>query len=401
MEISPETQQFIREHLSDNVRTLALQAKKYPDVDMPTAITQIAGRQTAAEKIPSWKEIEDIWYPKHLSLEQCSSESTARYKASRLQGESLTYLTAGFGIDCSFLADGFKSATYVERQKELCEIAAHNFPILNLNHITVRNEDGVAYLQTMSPVDCIFLDPARRNEHGGKTVAISDCEPDVAELEELLLSKANRVMVKLSPMLDLSLALKELRHTQEVHILSVNNECKELLLLLGQEPPAEQNPLEEVSIHCVNLFTKGVQEKQHFVFTREQEQRSECMYTDTLGSYLYEPNTSLLKAGAFRSIAAAYPIKKLHPNSHLYTSDVLITDFPGRAFRIINQCSFNKKEIKESLSDLKKANITVRNFPATVAELRKRINLAEGGDTYLFASTLNNGQKILLRCEKA
>lgn len=401
MEISPETQQFIREHLSDNVRTLALQAKKYPDVDMPTAITQIAGRQTAAEKIPSWKEIEDIWYPKHLSLEQCSSEITARYKASLLQGESLTDLTAGFGIDCSFLADGFKSATYVERQKELCEIAAHNFTILNLNHITVRNEDGVAYLQTMSPVDCIFLDPARRNEHGGKTVAISDCEPDVAELEELLLSKANRIMVKLSPMLDLALALKELRHTQEVHILSVNNECKELLLLLGQEPPAEQNPPEEVPIHCVNLFTKGVQEKQHFVFTREQEQRSKCMYTDTLGSYLYEPNTSLLKAGAFRSIAAAYPIKKLHPNSHLYTSDVLITDFPGRAFRIINQCSFNKKEIKESLSDLKKANITVRNFPATVAELRKRINLAEGGDTYLFASTLNNGQKILLRCEKA
>lgn len=401
MQISPETQQFIREHQSDDIRALALQAKKYPNVDMPTAITQIAGRQTAAEKIPSWKEIEDIWYPKHLSLEQCSSEITARYKASLLQGESLTDLTAGFGIDCSFLAAGFQSVTYVERQEELCEIAVHNFPILNLNHITVKNEDGVDHLKAMSPVDCIFLDPARRNEHGGKTVAISDCEPDVAELEELLLSKANQVMVKLSPMLDLSLALKELRHTQEVHILSVNNECKELLLLLGQEPPAEQNPPEEVPIHCVNLFTKGVQEKQHFVFTREQEQRSECMYTDTLGSYLYEPNTSLLKAGAFRSIAAAYPIKKLHPNSHLYTSDVLITDFPGRAFRIINQCSFNKKEIKESLSDLKKANITVRNFPATVAELRKRINLAEGGDTYLFASTLNNGQKILLRCEKA
>lgn len=401
MQISPETQQFIREHQSDDIRALALQAKKYPNVDMPTAITQIAGRQIAAEKIPSWKEIEDIWYPKHLSLEQCSSEITARYKASLLQSESLTDLTAGFGIDCSFLAAGFQSVTYVERQKELCEIAVHNFPILNLNHITVKNEDGVDHLKAMSPVDCIFLDPARRNEHGGKTVAISDCEPDVAELEELLLSKANRVMVKLSPMLDLSLALKELRHTQEVHILSVNNECKELLLLLGQESPAEQNPLEEVPIHCVNLFTKGVQEKQHFVFTREQEQRSECMYTDTLGSYLYEPNTSLLKAGAFCSIAAAYPIKKLHPNSHLYTSDVLITDFPGRAFRIINQCSFNKKEIKESLSDLKKANITVRNFPATVAELRKRINLAEGGDTYLFASTLNNGQKILLRCEKA
>lgn len=400
IQISPETQLFIREHSSDDVRTLALQAKKYPDIDMPTAITQIAGRQVAAEKIPSWREIEEIWYPKHLSLEQCSSETTARYKARLFQGDSLTDLTGGFGIDCSFLAAGFKSATYVERQEELCEIAEHNFPILNLNHINVRNEDGVAYLQTMSPVDCIFLDPARRNEHGGKTVAISDCEPDVAGLEELLLSKAKRIMVKLSPMLDLSLALKELKHTQEVHILSVNNECKELLLLLGQEAPTEQVPPEEIPIRCANLFTKGAQEEQHFAFTREQEQHSQCTYTDSLGDYLYEPNASLLKAGAFRSVAAAYSVRKLHPNSHLYTSDTFIGNFPGRIFRIVNQCSFNRKEAKESLADLKKANVTVRNFPATVAELRKRLHLTEGGDTYLFASTLNDGRKVIIRCEK-
>ena len=234
MQISPETQLFIREHSSDDVRVLALQAKKYPDIDMPTAITQIAGRKVAAEKIPSWWEIEKIWYPKHLSLEQCSSEITARYKARLLQGDSLTDLTGGFGIDCSFLATGFKSATYVERQEELCEIAAHNFPVLNLNHINIKNEDGVTYLQAMSPVDCLFLDPARRNEHGGKTVAISDCEPNVAELEELLLQKANRVMIKLSPMLDLTLALNDLKHVRQAHIVSVGNECKELLLLLGQ-----------------------------------------------------------------------------------------------------------------------------------------------------------------------
>ena len=400
IQISPETQLFIREHSSDDVRALTLQAKKYPDIDMPTAITQIAGRQVAAEKIPSWREMEEIWYPKHLSLEQCSSETTARYKARLFQGDSLTDLTGGFGIDCSFLAAGFKSATYVERQEELCEIAAHNFPILNLSHIDVRNEDGVAYLQTMSPVDCIFLDPARRNEHGGKTVAISDCEPDVAGLEELLLSKAKRIMVKLSPMLDLSLALKELKHTQEVHILSVNNECKELLLLLGQEAPTEQAPPEEIPIRCANLFTKGAQEEQHFAFTREQEQRSQCTYTDSLGDYLYEPNASLLKAGAFRSVAATYSVRKLHPNSHLYTSDTFIENFPGRIFRIVNQCSFNRKEAKESLADLKKANVTVRNFPATVAELRKRLHLTEGGDTYLFASTLNDGRKVIIRCEK-
>lgn len=398
IQISPETQAFIREHQADDVRTLALQSRKYPDVDMPTAITQIAGRQVAAEKIPSWKEIEDIWYPKHLSLEQCSSEITARYKARLLarlpQKESFADLTGGFGIDCSFLAAAFKSATYVERQKELCEIAAHNFPILGLPHLNVRNEDGVSYLEAMSPVDCIFLDPARRNEHGGKTVAISDCEPNVAELENLLLNKASSVMVKLSPMLDLSLALKELQHTREVHIISVNNECKELLLLLGQS--LSENTV-EIPIHCINLSTKG---EQHFAFSREQEQRSECTYTNTLGTYLYEPNASLLKAGAFRSISAAYSLKKLHPNSHLYTSETLIEDFPGRTFRITNQYSFNKKEIKEGLSDLKKANITVRNFPATVAELRKRTKLTEGGDTYLFASTLNDGQKVLIRCEK-
>lgn len=398
MQISPETQAFIREHQADDVRTLALQSRKYPDVDMPTAITQIAGRQVAAEKIPSWKEIEDIWYPKHLSLEQCSSEITARYKASLLarlpQKESFADLTGGFGIDCSFLAAAFKSATYVERQEDLCEIAAHNIPILGLYQVNVRNEDGVSYLEAMSPVDCIFLDPARRNEHGGKTVAISDCEPNVAELEDLLLSKASSVMVKLSPMLDLSLALKELHHTREVHIISVNNECKELLLLLGQS--LSENTV-EIPIHCINLSTKG---EQHFVFSREQEQRSECTYTNTLGTYLYEPNASLLKAGAFRSISAAYSLKKLHPNSHLYTSETLIENFPGRTFRITNQYSFNKKEIKEGLSDLKKANITVRNFPATVAELRKRIKLTEGGDTYLFASTLNDGQKVLIRCEK-
>ena len=397
MELNDETLRFIHEHCKDDVRNLALQAPKYPGVDMPVALTQIAGRQAAAEKIPSWHEEEGVLYPRHLSLEQCSSEATARYKASIIPESSsgtLTDLTGGFGIDCSFLATGFKSATYVERQEELCEIAAHNFPILNLNHINVRNEDGVDYLNAMSPVDCIFLDPARRNEHGGKTVAISDCEPNVAELEGLLLSKANRIMIKLSPMLDLSLALKELKQTQEVHILSVNNECKELLILLGQTSPAE------ISIHCVNLFTKGTQKEQHFVFTREQEQCSECTYTDSLETYLYEPNASLLKAGAFRSIAAAYPVRKLHPNSHLYTSDTFIENFPGRIFRIVNQCSFNKKEVKENLADLKKANVTVRNFPATVAELRKRIHLAEGGDTYLFASTLNNGQKVLIRCEK-
>lgn len=293
-QLSQSTIEFIRAHSRDDVRLLALQAPRYPDVDMPAAIVQIAGRQAAANKIPSWQSIEELWYPRHLSMEQCSSEITAQYKSTLADGETLTDLTGGFGIDCAFMASRFRKVSYVERQEELCEIAKHNFPLLGLKHITVYNEDGVAHLQKMEPVDCIFIDPARRNEHGGKTIAISDCEPDVAELEELLLSKGKQIMIKLSPMLDLTLALKSMKHVREVHVISVNNECKELLLIIGNEPSRL------IPIHCINLTSK---EKQTFTFTREGELTSECLYTKELGKYLYEPNASILKAGAFRNIA--------------------------------------------------------------------------------------------------
>lgn len=394
MQISQETLQFINEHVQDDVRLLALQAKKFPEVDMNTAIVQIAGRQAAADKIPAWHSTEGIVYPRHLSLEQCSSELTARYKASLAKGETLTDLTGGFGIDCAFLSAGFRQATYVERQEELCEIASHNFPLLGLNHITVCHQDAVEHLHGMPPVDCIFIDPARRNEHGGKTVAIADCEPDVSALEEELLSKATRVMIKLSPMLDLTLALKDMKHVAEAHIVSVNNECKELLLIVNNAANA-QRPA--VPIVCINLTSR---ETQRFVFTREEEQAAECAYTDRIGKYLYEPNASILKAGAFRSIASRYGLQKLHPNSHLYTSDLPVEGFPGRSFEVESTFSLNKKEIKEALAGIRKANLTVRNFPASVAELRKRINLAEGGDDYLFATTLNDGKKVVIRGRK-
>ncbi len=424
MTLSAPTLDFIRQHAEDDVRALALQAGKYPDVDIRTAIVQISGRQAAKDKVPSWAATEGLLYPPHLSLEQCSSELTARYKALQIAepGESLVDLTGGFGIDCAFLASRFRQAVYVERQEALCEIAAHNFPLLDLNHITVCNEDAIAYLQQMEPVDTLFIDPARRNEHGGKTVSIADCEPDVAQWEELLVGKARRVIIKLSPMLDLTLALNELRHVCEVHIVSVNNECKELLLFLKREPAAE------IPIHCINLTSKSYAELasksahsskdillsesdyasesvspkgiQNVVFTREQEQSAPCPYTSETGVYLYEPNASLLKAGAFRTIAYIYKVKKLHPNSHLYTSDEYIENFPGRVFRIRAVGSFNKKETKELLGDIRKANLTVRNFPASVAELRKRLKLAEGGDTYLFATTLSDDRKVLIRSEK-
>lgn len=389
--LSQPTLDFIRLHAQDDIHTLALQAARYPDVDMPVAITQIAGRQIAVHKIPSWQENENLLYPRHLSMEQCSSEITARYKASLVGGDSLTDLTGGFGIDCAFLAAQFQKASYVEQQKELCEIAAHNFPLLGLQHISIYNEDGVNHLQQMEPVDCIFIDPARRNGHGGKTVAISDCEPDVAELEDLLLQKGQKVMIKLSPMLDLTLALKSMQYTREVHIVSVNNECKELLLILSKDADTE------IPICCTNLATR---EQAPFIFTREAEQSAECTFAETTGTYLYEPNASILKAGAFRSIASSFNAKKLHPNSHLYTSEEFIENFPGRAFLITDQCSFNKKELKGMLNGTKKANITVRNFPSTVAEIRKRTQLSEGGDVYLFATTLAGEEKVLIKCKK-
>lgn len=392
MQLSAETSRFIREHRQDDVRLLALQAGKYPAVDMNFAVQQIAGWQAAAHKIPSWQATDGLLYPRHLPLEQCSSEVTARYKASLLQGESLADLTGGFGIDCAFLASEFKQVSYVEHQQELCEIVAHNFPLLGLSRVAICHEDAVDYLQRMNPVDSLFIDPARRNEHGGKTVAISDCEPDVAALEELLLSKSGRTMIKLSPMLDLSLALQDMKHVEQAHIVSVGNECKELLLIIGS------SSVSRVPVCCVNLAPK---ETQTFTFTREEEQEAPCEYTDKLGTYLYEPNASLLKAGAFRSIASRLKVEKLHPNSHLYTSDERITGFPGRTFRISGTCSLNKKEVKAMLGEIVKANITVRNFPATVDEIRKRVKLSEGGDTYLFATTLANEQKRIIRCEKA
>ena len=403
MQISPETLHFIEENARADVRSLALQAKKYPQVDMATAVVQIAGRQIAEAKVPSWYRTDGLFYPKHLSMEQCSSEVTALYKAGLVEGETFADLTGGFGIDCSFLSRKFRKADYVERQAELCELAKHNFPLLGLT-IDVHNEDGVDYLRQMQPVECLFLDPARRDGHGGKTVAIADCEPDVSALEDLLVEKAKTVMVKLSPMLDLSLALKTLKHVREVHVVSVNNECKELLLILRKSSVSS-----EVLIHCehfVNNYVYACVQSvynsvlQSFVFSQEQEHASDCPLATEVGTYLYEPNASILKAGAYRSLTQTYEVKKLHTSSHLYTSAHFIEDFPGRRFRVEAVSGFGKKELKTFLQGMEKANLTIRNFPSSVADLRKRLKLKEGGEHYVFATTLADESKVLIRCKK-
>lgn len=396
-ELSPETLAFIDSHRGDDVRTLALQAKKYPAVDMAEAVVQIAGYQIAEKKVPLWAQTAGIRYPQHLSMEQCSSEVTARYKASLVRGDTLTDLTAGWGVDCSFLARNFRCADYVERQETLCRIAAHNFPLLGLPHVRIHCADAVEYLQSMEPVDCLFLDPARRDSHGGKTVAIAECEPDVCRLEPLLVEKGKTVMIKLSPMLDMASALRDLQYVRRIHVVSVNNECKELIILLRKAPDEEEAAAGEVIISCEQVVNNSVH--QHFQFTFSEEKSAGCPLAESVGNYLYEPGAALLKAGPYRLLATRYGVEKLHPNSHLYTSSGLV-DFPGRRFRVTAVSGFGKKDLKVLLEGVEKANLTVRNFPSSVAELRKKLKLKEGGDTYLFATTLASGEKVLIRGEK-
>ncbi len=409
MELSAETIDFIEQNAEADVRTLALKAKRTDGVDLPLALTQIAGRQTARQKLPTWGMTDGILYAPHLPLEQCSSEITARYKATLVGGESFADLTAGFGVDCFFLSSNKRRAVYVERQAQLCDLARHNFPLLRKDPvIEVVNADCTEYLQRMAKVDCLFIDPARRDVHGRKTVAIADCEPDICRLEPLLLEKGKTVLVKLSPMLDITQALRSLSSVKDVYVISVQNECKELLLRLSSDEVGEAP-----HIHCVNLWPRQTEENSLFTlpngmgiygssfgFTPNEETTATVTYADTVGQYLYEPNASLLKAGAYHSVGVRCGLQKLHPNSHLYTGENFLPDFPGRCFTVEQTWGFSKKELKD-LAALKQANVTVRNFPSSVNDLRKKLHLTDGGDTYLFATTLATGEKVLIQCRKA
>ncbi|NDV78221.1 SAM-dependent methyltransferase [Dysgonomonas sp. 511] len=389
--LSPTLTDFVEEHENDDISSLALQAAKFKDIDIETAIRQIAGRKIARHKIPAWYANRHIIYPKHLSLEQSSSEQTALYKASLCKGESMADLTGGMGIDFYFMAHNFDTAIYVEQQEELATTATHNFKVLGLQNAVTINEDGVDYLQKMQPASLIYIDPARRNNSGKKTVLIEDCTPNILEIEKLLEQKGQTVMIKLSPMLDISLALSSLSNVSDVHIVSVNNEVKELLFV-------KQAVANKTQFHCVNIKKDKTD---RFSFYKEEEQSAQPVYTETTGKYLYEPNASILKAGAYKIIGEKLSLSKLHPSSHLYTSDSLIGDFQGRVFAVENICSLSKKDIKEHLSNLGQANITTRNFPLSVADIRKKTKLKEGGDTYIFATTIANGDKVLIICRKA
>ena len=505
------TLDFIRQHQDDDVRQLAFLGSKYPEVDMPFALDQIRGRKMARTKLPRWANIDGIIYPPHISMEQCSSEQTALYKAelaARLLGLSpsssengeekekesenasnlhlseicefagkgavdsefakneatckkqqilteskenvneikeephegdfseetgFVDLTGGFGVDFSYIASrlGVKSM-YVERQAHLCEAAKENFGRLGLKNAIVKNGDGIevlhsfaskkddaasdslgiteeqsrSLLKTNLGLKLIFIDPARRDDAGNKVVSLKDCTPDVTVLQEEMLSKADYVIIKLSPMLDWHRAVSELNCVKEVHIISVNNECKELLLVLSARNMGEMeaSSADREVKHAGSLRIYCVNDAQSFVCDElDMESSSVRIAPPVLEEmqYLYEPNASLMKAGCFGVLSGRYDARMLSKNSHLFVSQAPIEAFPGRSFRIIAVSSFNKKELKRHLSGITKANIATRNFPLSVAELRKRLKLKDGGETYIFATTLSDESHVLVITEKA
>ena len=406
------TRDFIEKHLNDDVRQLALQ--KFPDgVDKMLVLNQIEARQLLLKKVPSWASNPDLLFPKHLSIEQCSSELTAKYKASIISGgDTFVDLTGGLGIDSYFLSEKFKTSYYIENQKELCDLAEHNFGVLG-RKITVVNSDAETFLSKNHDFDLIFIDPARRDIYNRKMVSLHDCSPDVIDLQNILLNNAKNVLIKVSPMLDISMITNELPNISEIHIVSVKNECKEILIKI--EPGFEG----EIKYHCVNLqnstvisteakrsgdpsearaFTIG--EKISFEFSENLEFSAVSKFATTIKKYLYEPNASLMKSGAFKLISQRFGIEKLHVNSHLYTSDNLISDFPGRIFEVIGFAPFNKKNKKELLKDITEASVATRNFPLSANELRKNLNLKESDKNYVFGTTLMGEKKVVILAKK-
>lgn len=450
--MNDETREFVAMHRNEDVRELALKAKRVEGLDLPLALDQIAGWQIARKKLPQWASCEGIVYPPHISMEQCSSQFTAQYKSEIAQtllapaatvrarvsdsGESdnqttksepqlsdsaesvmqtaksafqlsdspesdtlvakraMVDLTGGFGVDFSYLARGFSQATYVERQRHLCDLAEHNMAALGLDQARIVCGDGVEYLRQMGPVDFIYLDPARRDEHGSRTYAIEDCTPNVLELRDLLLAKSQCTLVKLSPMLDWRKAVADFDGTvREVHIVATGNECKELLLVLGQQVHEEPSA---PRVFCVN--------------DNQRIDYDSAAYTQGLRiggkplpeakNYLYEPNASIMKAGCFDLVEERFGVTQVGPSSHLFVSATPVADFPGRGFAIEAIGGMNKKDIKRLLNGTKQANIAVRNFPLTAPQLRKKLKLTDGGPVYLFGTTMQGCDHVLLRTSK-
>ena len=418
MKINQATLDYIRKNTEADIHQLALRGTKDPEVDLIFALDQIAGRQKARMKLPTWAAIDGIIYPPHLSMEQCSNELTARYKASvsspqedevRGGNRLLVDLTGGFGVDFAFMAKNYDRAVYIERQPQLCTISSENFRLLGIPSEVV-NADGIDYLHQLDHADLIYIDPARRNEHGGRTYGIADCTPNVLELMDELMTKTDRLLLKLSPMLDWRKAVADINgksctQVTTVHIVSVENECKELLIEMNSEKRKVKSTEPSLCVVCVNLFSDGSEERFDFESpsaSTYHSSSSASTYHSSLIThhYLLLPNASIMKAGCFELLSVRYGVMQLDKNSHLFVSDRDVPDFPGRRFIIEHTTSMNKRELKDALSGIDRANITVRNFPLSVSELRKRLKLKDGGNIYIFATTVQEVGLQLFICRK-
>ena len=389
------TRRFITEHAGGDVRQLALQASRFPLVDMPYALQQIEGRQKARRKLPMLYANPETEYPAKLAMEQCSGEAAARYKSSLVSGTSLIDMTGGFGIDCLFMSERFSETLYIERNLELRNIAEHNFRLFGRQQIRCISADSIPTVNELSqPADWIYVDPARRSKSGKKTVLLSDCEPDMTQIIGMLQKKARHILIKLSPMLDINAALRQLPGTTGIHVVSADNECKEVLFIIaGTEQPTATEP----GITAVRLTASDTQP---FHFTQTEERQAEPTYTAAIRNFLYEPDSAILKAGAFKTTAVRYGLEKLHPNTHLYTSDTLHADFCGRIFQIESPFSWQKNDIKHLRNTVQRANIVVRNFPAGTDAVRKKLRIGDGGDIFLFATTLADNTHTLLKAQR-
>jgi hypothetical protein len=395
MQLSESLRLFMHAHAADDLSALLLSASRYPEVDIPFVAEQISARRQIRDKLPAWYADDRILFPSKIAAEQCSSEQTALYKQRLLREEKhLCDLTGGLGVDAYYFAQKLERVTYVERSKACFEAAMHNFSVLRADTITGCHATAEDWLAESGAADVFYLDPARRRAGNTRVFALADCEPDLLTLLPALLRRAPKVIVKLSPMLDLRHTLALLPETVEVHVVSVKNECKELLFVLTPEksPP-------EPLIYCANYTTTGAE--QLFRFRLSDEPDCVVPFAPSVGTYLYEPNASILKAGAYKQIAVQMNLNKLHASSHLYTSDRLTEDFPGRVFTVEEILPFRGKLCRTIARHIPFANLSTRNFPLSVAELRRRTRIADGGDVFLFATTLADEQKVLIRCRKA
>ena len=435
---SKDFQNFVKEHAQADVLKLALQAHLYPKIAIKLAIQQIQGRQKAKTKLPFLYANDSIAYPISLSVEQCSSEMAANFKANLLKkllqldtkkednitnsatnhtinNKNLTTLidlTGGFGVDCYFFSQFFDKVIHIEQQSELSEIAAYNFTVLQATNISCYSENGLNFLQTYSePITCLYIDPARRDKNRQKVVSLEDCEPNLIEILPLLWQKTTAILLKTSPMLDITKAISQLSTLQpncvrDVIIVAVENECKEVLYYLTNQNSAETN--QQINFNTFNLHPNKI--NQEFLFSATDEQNVSVSYQKPL-QYLYEPNAAVLKSGAFKTVAHHFGLHKLHKNTHLYTSDNLVSNFVGRTFAILQVCKFDKKEILQHLANLQinkeanqmgnqqkspQANISVRNFPLSVEEFRKKTGIKDGGEIYIFAATDLDNHKIVI-----